>query len=84
MAPVRQNGISARPEDRAHLQAVAREEPLGRQHAERVDVVVALGLPAPAAIDPFEPLHETVAAAEERLVLGIQRALLDALLRSGA
>ena len=62
-----------RPADhRSGLESVAGEEPLRGQHVERVEVVVPLGLASRPLSGALEPLHEAVAAAEQRLVLGVE------------
>ena len=61
-------------DDGAHVQSVAGQEALRREHAEGVDVVVPFGAGATTAF-ALEAFDEVVAAAEQRVVLRRQRAL---------
>ena len=63
------------PHHRADFEAVAGQEPFCREHAEGVEVVVALSLAAAPPARALQPLHEGVAAAEQRLVPRVQRPL---------
>ena len=65
-----------RPSDhRAGLETVSGQEPLGSQHVEGVGVVVSLRLASQPEARSLEAFHETVAAAEQRFVLGVERSL---------
>ena len=57
------------------LEAVAGQEPLRGKHVEGVEVVVSLGIASRPPGGALEPLHEPVAAAEQRFVLGVEGAL---------
>ena len=56
----------------ADFQTVSRQEPLGGEHAVRIEVVVPLRLAAMPA-PPLQPFHESIAAAKQRFVLRTQR-----------
>ena len=65
-----------RPADyRSDLESVTGEESFCGQHVEGVEVVVPLRLAPRAPAGTLETLHEVVAAAEQRFVLRLERAL---------
>ena len=65
-----------RPADhRSDLEPVAGEESFRGQHVEGVEVVVPLRLAPRTPAGALEPLHKVVAAAEQRFVLRLERAL---------
>ena len=75
MAPSSQNGISAHAHHVAAVQAVARQEALGCQHAEGDRGVVSFRM-SPPGIFPLQPRDQAATPLEQGFILPIQRSLL--------
>src|ERR1039458_2008958 len=59
----------------AVVQSVARQKTLGSQHAVRVRIVEALGIPSLARIISLEALHIPITAISQRILFRVERAL---------
>ena len=67
----------------AHLQAITGQKAFRGQHAEGIEIVMAFSL-ATLPLGTLQPLHQVVAASEQRLILRFQRAKALALLIEAA